>query len=139
MRLEIIAPEDWKKHHSNVHEAVFGEKQNPEFIRFDFAMVCEDDKGALIGYGLAKERDRGHVHLSWGGAFPAARGSMKVWKAYKMALDELKQVYYSASSFVENTNKTMLKLNMALGFLIVGLHYENGKIYLEQFLNLRGE
>ena len=134
MKLERLTPEQWTWLASTAHRAVFQELRDAGVDRVHHVLLAVEG-AEPIGYMTIQERDAHTAHIQFGGAFPPVRGSLKAVRAWSLALGRLKESYRRVTMRVENTNRPMLKLALAMHFKVVGIHVQADKILLEHALN----
>jgi hypothetical protein len=116
----------------------FGEKRSGVLNRHHFAVggyVNED----LGGWITCLEMDSETCYIQYGGSLPNFSKSIHVVAGYCKMINLLREKYERAWTRIENTNIPMLKMAMALGFLITGTYNFNNKIYLELTNNFKEE
>lgn len=118
---------EWADVSEQMHYSVFGEYRPKTMSRIDFALVAWDDEKP-IGYVTCREFDSETIYMSYGGFLEKG---FKNLSAYKMCLDTLRSDYCRATTIVENTNFSMIKLAMSQGFLINGLRRHKSSTLLE--------
>lgn len=128
MQVQKYSADEWKLVSEDAHMLIFNELRSGEMNRIDFSLVVWDDKP--LGYMTCREFDSETIYISYGGSFGK---SFKILEAYKTMLSELK-IYKRATTLVENTNTTMLKMAMSQGFLITGIKNFKDSIFLELIL-----
>lgn len=133
-----IGSDEWKKNFSDsAHLAVFKEYKPNHRDRIDFALLAvKDDKPAM--YMQCREFDSETIYIQYGGAFEDTKKTYSVFIIFNAFLNRLKQTYLRAAMYVENTNKAMLKLALAAGFVITGVRNFKQSILLECLLEFGG-
>ena len=126
MNLQKYSSDQWVLVAEDMHLSVFGEHRPKDLNRVDFALVCWDEKP--LGYFTCREFDSESVYIGFGGFIEK---SFKNVNAYKLGLDYLRSNYKRATTLVENTNISMIKLAMSQGFLITGIKNFKNIILLE--------
>lgn len=117
----------------NAHLISFGEKREPSIERIDFALLAVSEHKAL-GYITCREADAETVYWQFGGPFPGTKGSSVSFRCYQAAVEWCKLRYDRVYTFIENSNKAMLKMALEVGFLIVGVRVFKGQILVELLL-----
>lgn len=129
-----FSPEKWAEYSKEAHLLCFGEVRVVEMDRISFALLATDEEKP-VAYMTIQELDGLTVYLQHGGSFPETRGSANSWRAYVSMLNHLKEMGYTrAGTYIENTNKPMLKFAMKAGWLITGIRTFEGSVLLEHQL-----
>lgn len=129
----------WSQIADKVHGAVFQESRPPDFERYDFVIVAEEQEGEkLVGYCTCAEVNSEIVKLNFGGVMPNFRRTPMVVESYRFFLNALRSRYHAALTLIKNDNLPSLKLAMSQGFRVVGVTNYRGDILLELLLNLKG-
>jgi hypothetical protein len=116
----------WSLVSEDTHLLVFNEYRPKDMSRIDFSLVVWEK--TPLGYITCREFDSETIYISYGGGLDK---SYKILSGYKMLLDYLKQKYKRATTLVENTNISMIKMAMSQGFLVTGIKNIKNHIYLE--------
>lgn len=127
IKITKVLPIDWKSVSKNTHAAVFGTVRDPDVDRIDFSLIVSINEVPL-GYITGKELDSETVYWQFGGTL---RKDFRTIRAYQMCIDEMKKYYKRITTCILNTNQTMLKMAMHVGFLINGVRYHDGKVLVE--------
>ena len=134
MEVRMLSPDEWSEVSQEAHKICFDELKLAEYDRISFALMAVDEEKPLA-YMTLQELDGLTVYLQHGGAFPGTRGSVNSYLAYVAMLKELKKLgYQRAGTYIENTNKPMLKMAMKAGWLITGIRTFEGSVLLEHQL-----
>ena len=98
----------------------------------DFVLLSvTDDDADIMGFLSCFQSKHNEVYVMWGGFREEYRG-IGVRGNIKKARDYLHIQYNNIITTVENTNTTMLKLYLSLGYLIYGIKTStDNHIYLE--------
>ena len=98
----------------------------------DFVLLSvTDDDADIMGFLSCFQSKHNEVYVMWGGFREEYRG-IGVRGKIKKARDYLHIQYNNIITTVENTNTTMLKLYLSLGYLIYGIKTStDNHIYLE--------
>lgn len=130
MNLIRYNPNEWSFISEDIHLNVFGEFRPKELNRIDFVLMVWDGENP-VGYVTCTEYDSKSIYMGYGGVLDHQKKSFKVFSAYKMILDHLKELYLRVNTLIENNNIPMLKLALAAGFLVTGIRYFKGSLMLE--------
>lgn len=127
-----LSAAEWSQISGAAHQAAFGELRPPASDRIDFCLLCIDEVTDVpVGYVTAREINAELLQFRFGGAFPNIRGTSKVLRAYRPAIDWTRGKYKSIITLIRNDNVPSLKVAMALGFRIVGVTTYRGDILVE--------
>lgn len=135
INVDRVEKSEWSTLSEHAHSAVFQEIRPKEWDRIDYALLAVED-GSLYGYCTVRELDSSSIYLQYGGAFPPAAKSVKVYRAYSAFLAYFAARYRNVTTLVQNTNVSYLKLAMAFGFRIIGVRFFDGEIFVELFFDL---
>lgn len=133
MQIVHLTKEQWLTYSDNAHAICFGETNQSEIERCDYALVAVKDDVPLM-YCTVKEIDALSAYMQRGGAFPSVQGTSSSYKAFELILAFLKQGYPYITMRVENRNSPMLRFAAKAGFVIDGISYFKNKVYLEHLL-----
>lgn len=140
MKVQVlpVSKEEWAVLAADAHKIVFGEVLPEGQAKIDFTLLPIDvEKDEPLGYVTVREIDRKTAYLSFGGAFPSGKGTIKTWLAYSACHQKLKELKYSeALTFIKNNNRAMLKFAAKIGYLITGVRVSEGNVLLEHTLRL---
>lgn len=129
-----ISPVEWKGLAEDAHLVCFGERRDASLDRIDFALMTTDGEKP-IAYMTCKELDGETVYLQYGGSFPESQGTTASFRSYMDMLGHLKsRGYKRAGTYIENTNRSMLKFALKAGWTITGLRTFEGAVLLEHQL-----
>ncbi len=131
MKLEVIDSKTWALHSEDAHKIAFGKVKPASWDRIDFALLAVDDSEMPMGYITCREHDHETIYWQFGGAFPGTKGTCKTWLIYNLAAEYCSNHYKRITTVIENTNISMLKMAMKLGFIIVGVRGVQGSVLLE--------
>lgn len=134
MRFTIhrIEPKEWGANLSEMsHLLSFGEHRASELDRLDYALILTDELGEISAYVTVKEMDSETVYWQNGGSMPPHRGSIRVMRGYETFIKYARESYKRITTRIENTNIPMLKMALAMGFIVTGTWTFKGRIYLE--------
>lgn len=129
INIKRFSKENWALISKEAHAAVFGTVRDSAIERIDFVLVATMDKSP-IGYITAREHDSETVYWQFGGVLMVHRG-VSTLKAYMMAIEEMRRSYKRITTCILNTNFTMLKMAMKVGFIINGVKVINGNTLVE--------
>lgn len=123
----------WEEFSENVHKICFKEIKPKNWDRIDFALGAIDaEKNKMFGYCTCRELDHESVYWQYGGTFPEYEGKLHTARGYQGFIEWCKNAGYKRIvTYIENTNKRMLRLANHCGFLITGVRNFNGKVLLE--------
>lgn len=123
--------DQWDQVSKAAFEATFGLPRDPALERYDFTMAAVSEDGSLAGWITCKEMDAETIYWQYGGASPKFSGSSNVLIGYKQFVDFSLKDYKRITTRIENKNLPMLKLAFKLGFIIVGVHHFDNKVFVE--------
>lgn len=137
--VDCLSSTEWRHLSESAHLVVFDESRPAEYDRIDYALVVRRDQ-ELLGYATVRELDRESVYWQFGGAFPGAEKTVKVWPTYQALIEwTRKRGYKRITTLVENENVPYLRLAHKAGFRICGIRIcEEGRIFPELRLKLEG-
>lgn len=135
MELVKLSKQEWSQHTEQAHFVCFGEVGYSALDRCDFALLVVEGDVPLM-YATIKETDSESAYLQRGGAFPSSKNTVLSYKAFDLIMNYLKTNYKYLTMRVLNTNKPMLKFAMKADFLIDGVNYAKGNIYLDHYLEV---
>ncbi len=139
MNVVQVTPQDWASLSANAHESVFAEKRPAEWDRIDYALLAVNDANVPVAYVTCQERDSKTVYWQFGGAFPSVRGLGTGFSAYLEFVNFARENYEKVYTSIQNTNTAMLKVAMKVGFLICGVKFVNGNVFVEHLLEFKKE
>lgn len=128
IRLQKLSKAEWEPRAEFAHRIAFNEKREGD--RSTFALMAIEDEKPL-GYMSCIEMDAETVYLQFGGLFPPGEKSIRGFRGYALAIEELRGQYKNLFTLIENTNLAMLKMALKVGFLIVGTRYFKGSLMVE--------
>jgi len=138
MIIQKLTPQEWECFSENAHKLAFSKILPFGMNRIDYALLIINDD-TPVAYLTARELDADSVYWQFGGVFPEKRNSIVAFKCFWAALNWAKERYKRVSILVENTNTSMLKFCMKVGFVIVGIRNYGNSILLEHLYEMRGE
>lgn len=138
MIIERIAKEDWQRLSETAHEICFAEKKPAAWDRIDFALLAVEDL-VPIGYITCREIDAHTLYWQFGGAFPGTKDTIKSFSAYQAMVRYASERYKRVATYIENTNRVMLKMAGRCGFLITGIRVFDGDILVEHCLEFHAD
>lgn len=139
MKVDRLNPDQWHYLSERAHLLAFDKHKPVQWERIDFALLCIDDNGTVMGYGTFKEIDSKSVYWQYGGTFHGTRHTATSFKAFQEGLRWLSTRYERVSMYVENTNLPALKFAMKMGYRIVGVKLVNEMLLLEHLLEFPRE
>lgn len=136
MNVLRVEKDTWYQNFSqNAHKIAFGEMQSPDTQRIDYALFVVDEGDCPSGYITVREWDSDTCYWQFGGALPKAKGTIKSWRAYEACVKWTKDKGYKRiTTYIENTNKAMLRFAEKAGFTITGCRNFKGQVLLEHLL-----
>lgn len=127
----ILSPIEWKQLAESAHLSIFGEVRDRGLDRIDFCIVI-GDQSVPFSYATIRELDSKTAYMQYGGAFPLTQKSIKAFNCYLLTVKFLEEKGYARiTTLIENTNTSMIKFALKLGFLIIGIRTFENKIYCE--------
>lgn len=138
MKVDIIFFDKakWADFSEDAHKICFKTLKPKHWDRLDFALGAIDgEKNQMIGYVTCREFDHESLYWAFGGTFPDYVAKLHTYRAYEGFISWCKNAKYKRiMTYIENTNKRMLKMAAHCGFLIVGTRNFQGKVLLEHGL-----
>lgn len=128
-KVELFTKEEWDMMSEKVHFITFGEARSAVLNRHHFILGCAHN-GQLGGYITCMEFDSRSVYIQYGGVFPDFLKTIHAMGGYKNLIGWLDERYDRATTYIENTNSSMLKMALKLGFVVTGTKVENGKTFV---------
>lgn len=114
----------------NLHLSVFKGHLPAEYFRFDGCMVTKNKEENLVSYALYREISSETVELAWGGTTDEKRGFASK-TSLEMFTNECLKHYENVTYQTHNKNIPMLKLGLALDFIVVGCRVvANNELFL---------
>lgn len=135
MEIIKLSRDEWLQYSEQAHLICFGETGYSRLERCDYALLVVDRDAPLM-YATIKETDAESTYLQRGGAFPSSKNTALSYRAFDLILSYLKAHSKHITMRVLNTNIAMLKFAMKAGFLIDGVNYAKGNIYLDHYLEV---
>jgi hypothetical protein len=132
-------PQEWELISEKVHDIIFNEIKPSSYDRIGYALLATDDDGTMFAYMTCRENDSETVYWQYGGSFPAARDTIKSFKAYQAFARWHSERYKRVVTLIENTNFVMLKMAMKIGFKIIGIRNYKGDVLLEHLMEFKEE
>ena len=137
IEVDKLTPKEWAEMSQDAHKVAFEEVRKPDMDRVSFALLGRENHIPL-GYVTVRELDKESIYWQYGGAFPSSAKSPKVLTCYLKFINYCLELgYRRITTYIENTNKSMLKLAIEVGFLPIGIRTFKNQILLE--LILEGE
>lgn len=128
--VRVFSPEEWQLVAEDAHKSVFGQER-PNSLNKHHFIVAGYTGDKLGGYMTCLEMDSETCYIQYGGAFPPFQGTVHVVPGYHAMLTYLHEHYVRLTTKIENKNVSMLKMAMAMGFLITGCTSFENKLYLD--------
>jgi RimJ/RimL family protein N-acetyltransferase len=124
-----LTPKEWEEHKDSYYSKVFGKLRGGQ-ERIDYCLIvfC---KGEIGGFLTCKELDVQTVYIQYGGVVPELRGTVYSASGVAAVTRHLSERYRFVRLRVDNSNASMLRVALKLGFLIEGLIHFNKNILLE--------
>lgn len=136
IEVKFIAKELWNETFSELaHGLVFKEHKPKEWDRIDFALLVLLN-GIPSGYMTCREYSHDTIYVQYGGTFGEAKNSIWSYRILESLMDYFRIKYARCLMFIENTNKTMLKMSAKIGFKIIGVRNYHNDVLLEHLLEL---
>jgi len=123
--------EEWNACAEEIHVYAFNEIRDSDMNTFDFALMALRD-GEPMAYCTCIELDKMSAYMQHGGRLPGSEGTINTAKGYHLMVRYLKEHYKNISTRIRNTNRPMLKLALAVGFVTTGTDSYGSEIYLIQ-------
>uniref|UniRef100_A0A6H1Z9G7 Putative acetyltransferase n=1 Tax=viral metagenome TaxID=1070528 RepID=A0A6H1Z9G7_9ZZZZ len=101
----------------------------------DVYVGYEQDK--IVGFASGYPLDPNTWYLQRAGVIPEERGKTKIITWYINLLREMDKTWPAMLTLVENLNVKTLKLDMAMGFVIIGTRMDSGRNLWVELLRLR--
>lgn len=137
LTLEKLSPKDWSLLSESVHKYSFGVDRLPEMDRVSYALLVKKDT-ELAGYSTVIELDKESAYMQHGGNFPETEKKVLTLRTYLMMVNYLKENYKNVSTRILNSNRSMLKLAWAGGFIITGCEVnKTGQLFLVLDLEIK--
>lgn len=127
----------WFHFSEHAHRACFNEIKPKDWDRIDYALLAVNDAEDPIGYMTCRELDAHSVYWQYGGAFKPIEKTIYPVKVYDAFINWHRGKYERVGTYIENTNRAMLKMAARSGFLITGVRSYQGKILLEHLLEFK--
>lgn len=129
-----LSSEVWGNSFSEyAHTAVFNEIKPSHWDRIDYALLVLSDS-IPVAYMTCREFSHDTVYWQYGGVFNPIKDTIYSFKAYKALMEWHKNHYKRVVTYIENTNKVMLKMAAKVGFIITGIRNYHGSVLLEHLL-----
>lgn len=132
-----ISPEDWALVAEQAHLLAFQERRPAEMNKISFCVTVEEKEkpGVPLVFATMRELDSESIYWQYGGVFSPAQKSIKTYACYHKVSQFTKELGFKrVTTYVENTNKAMLKLAIDLGFIPIGIRNFKQQILLELLL-----
>lgn len=133
IRIEKIDKYEWAKMSEKAHLICFKELRAAHMDRIDFALLGVKD-GIVQHYCTVKELDFESCYWQYGGQFPSAKDHLSVSSYKDMAEWCFNEGYKRVTTYIQNTNSAMMRIALKVGFIIVGVRYFHGEVYVEFLL-----
>lgn len=133
MYLEFVDKNAWKEHFSETLMSLVFDMPDFHLIEsVDYAVLIKDEDD-ILGFSTCRALDKSHIYMQYGGSL---QKSFKNLSSYLLLVNTLKKEYSTITTYIENTNTSMLKIAMKAGFRIIGLRSFKNKIYLEHCIEV---
>lgn len=133
--LKKIPYDRWLEISDVAHSVVFGEVRPTALERFSFALSIEAD-GFIGGFITCHEMDSETLYIQYGGVLPKFQKSIHAMHGYKMLINYCIENYKRVWTRIENKNKAMIKMALAMNFVPVGVSQFKDKLLLEMLLEV---
>lgn len=135
MQVDCLSRDEWKELSQDAHSFCFNEIRPASVDRIDFALLVHDNHDPVT-YMTLREVDDETVYLQYGGSFRP--GSVSSFNGYLLMLNRLKEMgFKTGQTYIENTNRPMLKFALKVGWLITGVRVFGNSILTEQTIDLQ--
>jgi hypothetical protein len=133
-----IPRDKWEAFRENAHKSVFKENCPSGQKLVDFAVLAvETETDTPLTYVTCKELDDETVYWSYGGAFPETIGTTKTWSAYKVMTKKMADMgYRKILKRVKNTNHTMMKFALRMGYTVIGIRHIEDSTMVELMMEV---
>jgi len=139
IEVKKLSKEEWELVSANAHLICFDEQRPSSMDRIDFALMNLVD-GEPSSYATIRELDAESCYWQYGGAFPNHKGSTYSYHSYQaVAAWCFDNGYKRISTYIQNTNITMIKFALKLGFKIIGTRTFKNAVYVEFLLEVDSE
>jgi len=134
VEVQKLSSEEWKKYSTQAHVICFNQERDPSMDRIDFCLLNIKDRMPM-NYCTVRELDSESVYWQHGGAFPNSKGTVHAYQSYlRNAKWCFSNGYKRITTYIQNTNLSMLKIALKVGFLVIGTRTFKGDIMLELLL-----
>ena len=130
MILRKLTKEQWKEFEPEAHQLCFGYRVEPDYHNFSHTLVTELD-GKPIAYAQIRELNKDTCYYHFGAVFPPCRGTANSMRSLRMFTEETMKQYKYIITNIRNTNTAMLKLELSIGFVPIGMIVQNNELWLE--------
>lgn len=138
MIVRKIPPEEWRVISEEAHKVCFSEIRPKDMERISFALIAEKD-GVPAGYVTCRELDSESVYWQYGGSFPNIKKNIYSMRAYEAFHKFTKELGFKRiTTYIQNTNISMLKLAFSQGFRIIGVRLFGNEVFCELLNDLGG-
>lgn len=132
-----VPKEAWRGISENAYAAAFGHHRDDATLRYDFALLVVDQKTDLpAGYTTATEESDEILRWKFGGGFAPVKGRTSALRALTAMVDWHRGRYKHVVTLIKNDNLPSLKIHMAAGFRIFGVHHFKDETFCELVLSL---
>lgn len=136
IEIEKLSPSEWDLFAEDAHKIAFNEIRKPDMNRISYALLLTENKVPLA-YATVRELDAETAYWQHGGVFPPAEKTVSAVKCYLKVLSYCVDAGYKrVTTYIENTNKAMLKMAITIGFIPMGVRYFKQQIFVEFLLDL---
>ena len=137
IELKELSLEEWYQLGPKAHAICFGaDNHSPFKDRFDYAILAVYNE-TPIAFLTARETSADGIYMQYCGVFPPIEKSPKVLACLLKFIEWAHISGYShINGLVENTNKSMLKLCIALDFIVVGTRTHGQSVLLDLYFDL---
>lgn len=132
--VEKLLPDKWNPLSENAHLITFNEVKHSDQDRISFALIVKNENEVLLGYVTCRETDSDTLYWQYGGAFPGTIKTSVTFLGYQAFANWCRPRYKRIVTYINNTNVTMIKMALKIGFLIKGIKVWNNHVLLEHVL-----
>lgn len=128
-----LSPQEWGSLSEDAHKVVFQKNLSRDSDKVSFALLYGNGEKPM-GYLTCIDMGNQVVYLKYGGVFPAFRGKGYPMKLLNEAFKSIKARGFSEMyTLIENTNQVMIRIYLALNFVIRGVIQRNGQTLVELY------
>lgn len=129
--------DEWAAVSETAYLATFGHARSDATLRYDFALLVVREKDdAPVAYVIASENSADILQWRFGGSFAAFRSHPYTLEGLKTLVEWHRGRYKTILTLIKNDNLPSLKIHMAAGFRIFGVHHFKDETFCELVLSL---